>query len=471
MRRQAKIAATLGPASDDTVTLDAMLGAGAEVFRINFSHGTHEGHRRRVRRLRRAARRRGMHAALMADLQGPRFRVGLLEGGALALEEGERVDLVAGKQRSAAGTVPVSYAALARDVKRGQAILLDDGKLELRVQRVRGNIVRTEVVRGGVLTDRKGINLPGTDLSAPAVTAKDRKDLALAVELEADWLAVSFVRRAADVRLARRAMKRLGADLPVLAKIERPEALDRLDSILDASDGLLVARGDLGVELPPERVPPIQKEIIALGNREGKPVMTATQMLESMRHERRPTRAEASDVANAVLDGSGSLLLTAETAVGSYPVDAVRMMARIIEQAESVAEGVPWELPPHPQPSVSTTTCLAACTAACEIEARYLVVFTQSGFSARQVARFRPTMPILAFTPDPAVCRQLALYWGVHPRRLSATRSVESMMNSMDRALVKERLVRKGEIVVVVSGSPLGVPGTTNLVKVHRVGS
>ena len=289
MTRRAKIGATLGPASSEPQTMERLLEAGLDIARLNFSHGTAEEHRRMVQRWRAAAKRTGRRPALMADLQGPRFRVGLLEGGRMDLVRGRRIELVAGKKRAAAGAIPVSPAALARDVKKGHSVLLDDGKLELPVLDVRGARVRCEVLRGGVLTDHKGINLPESDLSVPALTAKDRRDLQLAVELGADWLAVSFVRRAADLQLVKRLLEKAGSRMPVMAKIERQEAIERLDEILDAADGILVARGDLGVELAPERVPILQKQIIEAANRAGRPVMTATQMLDSMRHTARPT--------------------------------------------------------------------------------------------------------------------------------------------------------------------------------------
>ena len=470
MTRRAKIGGTLGPATDETALLRRLVDAGLDVARLNFSHGSPDEHRGRVRQLRRVGSAAQRQVGLLADLQGPRFRVGRLEDGGLELEEGSTVDLVAGRTRAPSGQVPVAYAALARDVKRGDPILLDDGKLELTVERVRKNVVRCSVRRGGTLTDRKGINLPGTSLSVPALTAKDRRDLALAVELEADWLAVSFVRRAADVRLARRLLRRAGSDMPVMAKIERQEAIDRLDEILAEADGLLVARGDMGVELPTERVPMLQKAIIEAGNAAGKPVMTATQMLDSMRVSRRPTRAEATDVANAVLDGSDCLLLTAETAVGRHPVESVAMMDRIIREAEGSGRGRRAEAPADAL-SIQVAVCHAGCAAAVDVDARVIVAFTQGGSTASQTARFRPPQPIVAMTPDERVARRLSLSWGVEPRRLPARGTVEPLVRAMERALLREKLVRKGDPVVVLLGSTLGVTGSTNLVLVHRAGA
>jgi pyruvate kinase len=364
----------------------------------------------------------------------------------------------------------VSYAALCKDVGRGDTLLLDDGNLSLTVSRVRAPIVRCRVERGGELTDHKGINIPGKRLSAAALTPKDRRDLRLAVEMGADWLAVSFVRRAADVVTARRLLKRAGREIPVMAKIERPEAIDDLEAILEASDGLMVARGDLAVELSPEKVPNLQKEIIDRASAVGKPVVTATQMLESMRNAPRPTRAEASDVANAILDGSSGLLLTAETAVGRYPVETIRMMARIIAATEASGRARRAEDPAGPL-SIAETACLAASRAAEEVGARRVVVFTESGFTAREVARFRPRVPIVAFTPHEEVRRRLAPVWGVRSRRLTPFRSTDALMNGLERALVDGGLAERGDTVVVLLGLPLGVAGTTNLIKIHEVGS
>jgi pyruvate kinase len=353
-------------------------------------------------------------------------------------------------------------------VRRGSIILLDDGNLRLRVRSVREQLVRCEVERGGILTSGKGINLPGATLSVPALTTKDRRDLQSAVEMEADWLAISFVRSPGDVRAARSLLRKAGSDMPVMAKIERPEAIDRLDEILDEADGILVARGDLGVELEPETVPELQKEVIEKANAAGKTVMTATQMLDSMRRSPRPTRAEVSDVANAVLDGTDSLLLTAETAAGDYPVEAVEMMGRIICEAEASGRVLRPELP-EPPVSIRESTCMAAVRAAYESGAKYLAVFTMSGASARSVARFKPDTPILAYTPRPEVQRRLAVQWGVTAVLSPELYSSRDLLNHLEKALLKDRHVSRGDLVVVVSGFPVGVAGTTNLVAVHKV--
>ena len=471
MDRRAKIAATLGPACASTPTLLKMVRRGMDVARLNFSHGDKVSHAKLVKNLRRASRQAGRAIALLADLQGPRFRIGEFEDGALALEDGQSVRINTGSTRCKAGELPVSYAALSRDVKRGHRILIDDGRIELRVGRIRGKDVTCEVVRGGKVSNHKGINLPDSSLSVPAVTAKDARDLATAVELGANWLAVSFVRRGADIARARRLLERAGRPIPVLAKIERAEAIENLDEILEAADGLMVARGDLGVELPAAQVPILQKEIIEKANSMGKPVITATQMLDSMRHEPRPTRAESSDVANAVLDGSGCLLLTAETAAGRYPVEAVATMDDIIRQAE-LSGRTHHEGPPPGGLSITITTCRAGCYAAADVKAKAIAVFTRGGNTAVQTARFRPKTPILAFTPSIEVKRKLALVWGVTPFRVANRRNFHALLRSLDQLLLEKKLAKKNDIVVVLMGDQLGKAlERTNLMRLHRVGS
>ena len=472
MQRRAKIAATLGPACDSTRTLTRMVRLGMDVARLNFSHGDRATHSGLAKALRRASKQAGRPVALLADLQGPRFRIGEVPGGVLPLVAGERVKLHAGSRRCAPGGLPVTYAALARDVKRGDRVLIEDGRIELHVRGKRGNEVVCEVARGGSVSDNKGINLPDSSLSVPAVTAKDARDLKTAAELDADWLAVSFVRRAADVARARRLLDRAGRAIPVLAKIERAEAIDRLDEILDEADGLIGARGDLGVELSAARVPILQKQIIESANSRGKPVMTATQMLDSMRHSPRPTRAEASDVANAVLDGSGCLLLTAETAAGQYPVEAIETMSDIITQAESSGR-TRHQPPPAAGMSVTITTCHAGCNAAADVRAKAIAVFTRGGATALQTARFRPATPILAFTPSADVQRRLALVWGVQPFRLGERRDLHALLRGLDRTLLEERLAKRNDIVVVLMGDRIGgaALSRTNLMRVHHVGS
>ena len=448
-----------------------MVRHGLDVARLNFSHGDAVGHYKIVRKLRRAAAAAGKPVGLLADLQGPRFRIGEIEGGELEVLTGGRVTLQVGSKRCEPGSLPVTYAALARDVSKGDRILIEDGRIALRVRRKRERKVECDVECGGVVKNHKGINLPDSALSVPALTRKDVEDLHTAVELRADWLAVSFVRRAADVRRAKKLLEKASAQIPVLAKIERAEAIDNLDEILDVADGLMVARGDLGVEIDAARVPILQKEIIERANALGKPVITATQMLDSMRHSARPTRAEASDVANAVLDGSGCLLLTAETAAGDYPVEAISTMDDIIRQAEASGRTA---RPPAPkeQLSVTVTTCRAGAYAASDVRAEAIVVVTRGGATAFQTARFRPEVPIFAFTPQREIQHRATLAWGVTPIRLGRRRSFHATLQRVDRYLLEHKLVPKNAVVVVLMGDHVGIANErTNTMRLHRVGS
>jgi pyruvate kinase len=465
-----KIVATLGPASGQREVLGAMIDAGLDVVRLNFSHGERADHLARFALARQVAAERDRNVAILMDLQGPKIRVGLVDGDGIRLEPGGDCVLLAGTERAPAPAIPVVYPQLAADVKEGDQILLDDGAIALRVREVEGDRVRCEVLRGGVVLPRKGVNLPGVAVSAPSLTGKDRADLATAIEAGADYVALSFVRRPDDVADAKQAIADLGGDIPVVAKLERPEALDCLDEILDAADAVMVARGDLGVELPVEKVPPLQKEIIARANSHGVPVITATQMLESMVASPRPTRAEASDVANAIFDGTDALMLSQETAVGSYPVEAVATMRRITREAEATPQLA------HPPPpavgalDVTATVSKAAVQVAADLGARAIVAFSESGATARFISRFRPRVPILGLTPYQATRRRMALYWGVEAAS-PLDRGVElaAMIAQGDRRICDEGMATPGDLVVVVAGTP-GGRGATNRVLVHRVG-
>ncbi|HUT33296.1 MAG TPA: pyruvate kinase [Planctomycetota bacterium] len=461
-----KIVATLGPASDSPKRVRALIEAGVDVFRLNFSHGTHAEHATRVERIRRLAKRLRANVCVLQDLQGPKIRTGRLEGGGpVVLKPGTRLTITTRPLVGNAECVSTSYRALPRDVHPGDRVLLDDGLLELRVLSKRKDEVHCEVVVGGPLGEHKGINLPGVLVSAPAMTAKDRHDLAFGLKLGVDAVALSFVRRAADVLAVKRLIRRRGGDAPVVAKIEQPEAVDDLSAILDASDGVMVARGDLGVEMPPERVPVLQKRIIREANRRGKPVTVATQMLESMVRNPRPTRAEASDVANAIFDGTDAVMLSAETSIGRYPVAAVAMMARIAEAAETVFRPDRSALAHWETLSVPAAVADAAVRAAEDVRASALVVFTISGATARLVAQRRPACPIHAFCPVPACCRRLALVWGVEAHPAPMADSTDALIARAQRQLVRLEAVRKGQAMVLVGGAtPL--PGATNIVKV-----
>ncbi len=465
-----KVVATLGPASSNPEVLGAMVDAGLDVVRLNFSHGERADHLARIKLVREVAAARGRNVAILVDLQGPKIRVGLVAEDGVRLERGQQIVLLAGAERADGTEIPVVYAHLATDVRPGDPILLDDGRIELRVRAVDGNRVHCEVQRGGLIRSRKGINLPGVAVSAACLTGKDRKDLATAVEVGADYLALSFVRRPEDVADAKQAIAEHGGDLPLVAKLERPEAVEHLDGILEVADAVMIARGDLGVELPVEKVPPLQKEIIARANSLGVPVITATQMLESMVASPRPTRAEASDVANAIFDGTDAVMLSEETAIGSYPVESVATMRRIAREAEATPQRA---VPPPPAVGgldVAATVCKAAVQVAGDLRAQAIVAFTESGATARFVSRFRPKVPILGLTPHEAARRRMALYWGVEAASpLDRGVDLGQIIAQGDQRICQEGLATPGDLVVVVAGTP-GGRGATNRVIVHRVG-
>jgi pyruvate kinase len=466
-----KVVATLGPASSDPGVIGAMIDAGLDVARLNFSHGELGEHRERLRLARRAAADRGSSLAVLADLQGPKIRVGVLAGDGYPLPTGATAELVAGADSAPPPAIPVTYEQLADDLEPGDRVLLDDGAIELEVRSVSGRRVACVVRRGGIVRSRKGVNLPGVRVSAPSLTDKDRQDLAAAIAAGVDYVALSFVRRPGDVTDARRAIAGLGADVPLVAKLERPEAIEHLDGILDASDAVMVARGDLGVELTVEKVPPLQKEIIARANACGVPVITATQMLESMVSSQRPTRAEASDVANAVFDGTDAVMLSQETAIGTYPVEAVATMRRIAEEAEST----PSLLHPPPAPSggpldVAATTSKAAVQAAADLGASAIVAFTETGATARFVSRFRPLAPIIGLTPHEATRRRMAMYWGVQALPpVEPNLELGEMVQQADQRLRAAGVAGEGDPIVLVAGTP-GLRAATNRMIVHRLG-
>lgn len=465
--KRTKIVGTLGPASSSPEMIRELIEAGLDVARINFSHGTHEGHARTIGNVRRVAAELGRAVAILGDLQGPRIRVGLLDA-PRELADGE--EIVLSPDSIASGDqVPVTFHLLAQDVSTGNRILINDGLIELLVLAVEGESVRCRVLHGGTLSSNKGMNLPGVHVSAPSLTEKDRADLVFAVEQDLDAVALSFVRVAADIEELRTLVPN---HMLVVAKIEKDVALQNIEEILRATDVVMVARGDLGVELPFEEVPIAQKRIIAMANRMGRPVITATQMLESMITHPRPTRAEASDVANAILDGTDAVMLSAETAAGQFPRLAVEAMRRIILEIESSPR------PPYAQRiefrtegAVNTEDAIAAATSAAVrmLHAPLVVVFTKSGFSARIVSSHRPAVPILALTDEPRVCRQLSLVWGVIPRLVPTARGYDHMVAMALRDATELNLAITGDRVIVTAGAPFDVPGTTNLLKVEVV--
>ncbi|HWQ15868.1 MAG TPA: pyruvate kinase [Roseiflexaceae bacterium] len=472
--RRTKIVATIGPASGTPQMIERLLEAGMDVARLNFSHGTHEEHARRIGMLRETARRMGQPLAILQDLQGPKIRTGALAGGRpVRLLPGARFTITTHALVGDAARVSTTYGELPHDVHPGDRILLSDGLIELRVLETSADEVRTEVVFGGELREHQGINLPGVAVSAPALTEKDREDLAFGLAHGVDYVALSFVRRAADLYDIKRRIAAAGKRTPVVAKIEKPEALDDIAAILEAADGIMVARGDLGVEMPPEQVPVVQKQLIEAANAAGIPVITATQMLDSMIRNPRPTRAEASDVANAIIDGTDAVMLSGETATGAFPVEAVAMMARIATVAEAsgrhgdYAAASAWQV--ARQPSVPDAISSAACAIVQALPTKAVVAFTMSGSTARLVSRMRPSAPIVAFTPSEEVYRQLSLVWGVTPIMSDYVDRLEDLGAQVSRALVARGMARPGDMVVVTGGHPIAARGKTNFVKVLEV--
>ncbi|UER54251.1 pyruvate kinase [Kineosporiaceae bacterium SCSIO 59966] len=468
--RRAKIVCTLGPATSSPEQVRALVEAGMDFARLNLSHGDYADHERSYLNVRRASDETGRAVGILADLQGPKIRLGRFADGPHELAAGDTFTITTEDVVGTPEVVSTTYRGLSGDVAPGDAVLVDDGRVALRVTAVDGPRVVTEVEVPGPVSNNKGINLPGVAVSVPALSDKDAQDLRWALRRGVDMVALSFVRRAEDVEDVRRIMTEEGVFVPVLAKIEKPQAVDNLAEIVAAFDGIMVARGDLGVELPLEQVPLVQKRAVELARRNAKPVIVATQMLESMISSPRPTRAEASDCANAVLDGADALMLSGETSVGRYPVEAVRTMARIIENTEEhgLERIVPLGTRPH-------TTGGAVTWAAREVgellDVRYLVTFTQSGDSARRMSRLRSRIPVLAFTPEPAVRSQLALTWGIETFLVPPVRHTDEMVRQVDQALLSIGRLERGESVVIVAGSPPGVPGSTNAMRIHRMGA
>ncbi|MDI9834186.1 pyruvate kinase [Streptomyces sp. KAU_LT] len=471
--RRAKIVCTLGPATDTYDRIKALVEAGMDIARFNLSHGTHAEHEERYQQVRKASDETGHSVGLLADLQGPKIRLGRFTEGPVLLERGDTftltVDPDAEGDRHQCST---TYAGLAADVTPGERVLVDDGKVCLQVTDIDGPRITTTVVEGGIVSDHKGLNLPGVAVSVPALSDKDEDDLRWALRTGFDVIALSFVRTGRDIDDVHRIMDEEGRRLPVIAKIEKPQAVDALDDIVAAFDGIMVARGDLGVEMPLEQVPIVQKRAIKLARRNAKPVIVATQMLDSMIDHSRPTRAEASDVANAVIDGTDAVMLSGETSVGKHPLETVRTMARIIEAAEEdlLAQG----LPPLTERNKPRTQGGAVARAAAEIGdflgARFLVAFTQSGDTARRLSRYRSPIPLLAFTPEPATRSQLNLTWGVETFLGPHVDSTDAMVDQVDELLLQYGRCKKGDTVVITAGSPPGVSGSTNLVRVHHIG-
>ncbi|MBN2011264.1 pyruvate kinase [candidate division KSB1 bacterium] len=470
--RRTKIVCTIGPATSSEKMIKRLIEAGMDVARLNFSHGSYDEHAHVIRIIRQVAGPLNRPIALLQDLQGPKLRVGKMKNGSVQLQTGAHVTIVVQDCLGTADQISTSYADLPRDIQPGDRILLDDGLILLRVEKVDDDRVICRVEEGGVLSDHKGINLPNVAISQPSLTEKDRADLSFGIEQGVDWVAMSFVRKPSDITVVKDIIREHGSDIKVVAKLEKPEAINQLDEIIREADGVMVARGDLGVELPLETVPPLQKRIIRLARHMGKPVITATQMLESMKVHARPTRAEVSDVANAIFDGTDAVMLSAETAVGEYPVVTVETMSRIIEAAEAddVDSKVTHYLDTSDCRSIPDAISYSACDASDKLGAKAIVTFTTSGFTALMVARHRPATNIIACTPSELVRYQLNLSWGVIPMHMDLLASTDEIVTATEKMLLEKKFVKRGDVVIILLGAPLYIKGTTNLMKIHVIG-
>ncbi|MGK8490644.1 pyruvate kinase [Nocardia asiatica] len=468
MMRRTKIVCTLGPATATEDRIRELVESGMDVARLNFSHGEHADHAENYKKVRQASDHLGRAVGILADLQGPKIRLGRFLEGKTVWATGEEVRITVEDVDGTHDRVSTTYKELAQDAKPGDRLLVDDGKVGLIVTRVDGNDVVCRVTEGGPVSNNKGVSLPGMDVSVPALSEKDIEDLEFALKLGVDFIALSFVRSPSDVELVHDVMDRVGRRVPVIGKLEKPEAIDNLEAVVLAFDAVMVARGDLGVELPLEQVPIVQKRAIQMARENAKPVIVATQMLESMIENSRPTRAEASDVANAVLDGADAVMLSGETSVGRYPIETVRTMARIVHAVETESTRVP------PLTHVPRTKRGVISYAARDIgerlNAKALVAFTQSGDTVRRLARLHTPLPLLAFTPLPEVRSQLALTWGTETFIVPTVDSTDAMIHQVDVALLSMGRYQKGDLVVIVAGSPPGTVGSTNLIHVHRIG-
>jgi pyruvate kinase len=471
MTLKTKIVATIGPASNSREMLEKLVDAGMNVARLNFSHGSYETHSEVIQTIRSISRTRNRPIAILLDLQGPKIRVGKLEGGeAVRLKRNSAFAITAKTMAGTADMVSTTYKKLVDDVKAGDTILLDDGLIRLEVASVEADTVHCRVINGGHLKENKGINLPGVSVSAPSLTEKDRRDVKFGIQSKVDYFALSFVRTADDLKQIKAIIKRQGAAIPVIAKIEKPEAVENLEPILAAADGIMVARGDLGVELRPEQVPTIQKQIIHTSVQKNKPVITATQMLETMSTNPIPTRAETSDVANAIFDGTDAVMLSGETASGRYPTKAVRMMARIADQAER-SPFMRYNVRHDSDPSDLVTHAVAqsAVNILHEIDARCIVAFSVSGKTSKQISKQRPSMPVYAFTSSMDTYNRLSLLWGISPMYIPDIKDARRLISGSENLLMAKKRVAKGDLVVLVIGMGLK-RGSTNMIKIHRVG-
>jgi len=467
--RRAKIVCTIGPAVQSSEKIASLISAGMNVARLNLSHGSYEEHKARFDQVRQAAANAGKPVAILVDLQGPKIRLARFTAGPHDLARGDIFTITTDDVEGTRERVGTTYKGLPGDCKSGDRILIDDGKVTLEVIEVKGNDVVTIVIEPGQVSNNKGLNLPGVAVSVPAMSDKDIEDLKWGLEVGADFIALSFVRSAKDILDVHRIMDKVGKRIPIIAKIEKPQAVENLEEIVDVFDGIMVARGDLGVELPIEDVPMVQKRCITLARESAKPVIVATQMLDSMITNSRPTRAEVTDCANAVLDGADALMLSGETSVGDFPIEAVQTMARIIEKTESDALHLIPALKHNPRTKGGAIT-KATVDVGQIIGAKYLVAFTQSGDSARRMSRLRSAIPIIACTPDSGTYNQLSLSWGIESLIVTVVTTTDQMVKQVDSILLESSRVNEGEQVMIVAGSPPGIPGSTNAMRVHRIG-
>ena len=467
--RRAKIVCTLGPAVESPEKVRELIAAGMNMARLNLSHGGYEEHQNRLNRVREAAAEAGVPIAILVDLQGPKIRLARFKDGPHDLSRGDVFTITTDEIEGTKERVGTTYKGLPGDCKTGDRILIDDGKVTVEVTAVKGNDVITKVIEPGAVSNNKGINLPGVAVSVPALSEKDMDDLRWGLKVGADFIALSFVRSADDIKDVHRIMDEEGIRVPVIAKIEKPQAVDNLVGIVDAFDGIMVARGDLGVELPIEDVPLVQKRCVELARDAAKPVIVATQMLDSMITNSRPTRAEATDCANAVLDGADALMLSGETSVGEFAIEAVQTMSRIIQRTE---EGGLERIRPlkHEPRTKGGAITKAAVEVGAIVGAKFLVAFTQSGDSARRMSRLRSPIPILALTPDRGTYNRLALSWGVEPMITPVVSHTDEMVKQVDGLLLESKRTTIGDNVIIVAGSPPGIPGSTNAMRVHRMG-
>lgn len=467
--RRAKIVCTLGPSSESVEQLTALVAAGMDVARLNLSHGSYPEHQLRYERVRQVAAAAGHPVAILADLQGPKIRLGRFANGPHELAVGDLFMITTDEVVGTKDIVSTTYKGLTGDVNAGDRILIDDGRVGLEVLEVVGTQVRTRCIEAGPVSNNKGLNLPGVAVSVPALSEKDENDLRWALRIGVDWIALSFVRSAEDIDGVHRIMDEEGIRVPVIAKIEKPQAVANLAAIVSAFDGIMVARGDLGVELPIEDIPIVQKQCVSIARDNAKPVIVATQMLDSMITASRPTRAEVTDCANAVLDGADALMLSGETSVGNHAVEAVAVMSRIIEKIETEALDLVPKLKHAPR-TIGGAITKAAVEVGEMVGAKFLVAFTQSGDSARRMARLRSRLPILALTPELGTFNRMALTWGVEPMLVESVGHTDEMVKQVDTALIKSRRVEMGDLIMIVAGAPPGIPGSTNAMRVHRIG-